>query len=233
MWNKKIKKTVFTLNLNPDVYKDITDLTYPLIKKYCHKIDADFYVIDKRKFPEFKSPTYEKVQVYELSKEMENDWNIFIDCDAIVHPDTPDLTCHFNKDTVVHNGSDFASVRWKYDRFFLRDGRNIGSPTWFAMASDWCIELFKPFDDMSSEEANERIFPIKEEIESGIEPYRLIEDYLFSRNIAKYGLKFGTVSDILKKSGNSSFNFFWHIYGVPIEVKVEKMKRQLKDWRII
>ena len=49
-WNKSQKKTVFTLNLNSDIYKEITDLTYPLLKHYCKKIDADFYEIKTRKF---------------------------------------------------------------------------------------------------------------------------------------------------------------------------------------
>lgn len=233
MWNKKIKKTIYTLNLNPDAYKEITDMTYPLIKRYCHKIGADFHVIDKRKFPEWKSPTYEKTQIYELGQQMENDWNIFFDCDAIIHPDTPDFTSHFSKDTVIHNGSDFASLRWKYDRYFLRDGRNIGSPTWLCIASDWCIELFKPFDDMTPDEVYSNIFPIQAETIKGYEPYRLVEDYLFSRNIAKYGLKFDTIIDFFKRNNFESGNFFWHIYAVPIDEKVVKMRQRMEEWGLI
>ena len=229
MWQKKIKKTVFTLNLNPDTYKEITDLTYPLLKEYCRKIGAEFYEIKDRKFPEWKSPTYEKCQVYALAQEMENDWNIFIDCDALVHPDTPDFTSLISKDVVLHNGHDFGPIRWKYDRFLLRDGRHIGSPTWLCVASDWCIELFKPLDDMTPEEAYDCIFPVTGELKCGVEPFRLIEDFVFSRNIAKYGLKFTSfieLTKILRFDGN----FLFHMYATPIEEKVAKLKIQLKDW---
>jgi hypothetical protein len=97
MWQKKVKKTVFTLNTDPDRYREITALTFPLIKAYCNKIDADFYVISERKFPEWKSVTYEKCQIYQLAKDMENDWNIFIDADAVVHPDSRTLLIFYEK----------------------------------------------------------------------------------------------------------------------------------------
>ncbi len=233
MWNKRIKKTLFTLNLNPDEYKEITDLTYPFIKEYCRKINAEFYVIKERKFPEWKSLTYEKCQVYQLAQEMENDWNIFFDADAIIHPDTPDLTLLVNKDTVVHNGEDFAPVRWKYDRFLQRDGRHIGSPSWLCMASDLCIELFKPLDDMTPEEAYSCIFPVAGELRAGIEPYRLIEDFVFSRNIAKYGLKFKSFLDIQTEIPNSRGSYLLHWYAMPIEEKVVRMKQQLTAWGLL
>jgi hypothetical protein len=232
MWQKRSKKTVFTLNLDPDKYREITDMTYPLLKEYARKIEADFHVISERKFPEFKSPTYEKCQVYQLAQDMNNDWNIFFDCDALVHPDTPDITNLLSKDTVLHNGSDFAPLRWRYDRFFQRDGRHIGSCSWLEIASDWCIELFKPLDDLTPEEANANIFPLAGETASGYEPYRLIEDYVFSRNIAKFGLKFITFEDLMVKYAKLKGNFFWHNYAIPIEEKVEQMKQILREWKL-
>jgi hypothetical protein len=230
---KTVKKTIFTLNLNPDVYKEITDYTYPLIKFYAKKIGADFYEINTRKFPEAKSPTYEKCQVYTLAQEMECDWAIFIDADAIIHPDTMDFTVHLSKDTVAHHGSDIASFRWKYDKYFLRDGRHIGSCTWFVIASDWCLDIYKPLDDMSLEEAYENIFPIATELKAGVQPYRLIEDYVFSRNIAKYGLKYISIATLLDKFNFSSGNLFWHIYAVSPEEKVAKIKDLLTQWELL
>ena len=104
---------------------EITELTYPLIKHYAEKIGADFYTITERKFPNMP-PVYEKMQIYDLGKKMENDWNIYIDSDALVHPDFFDVTNFIKKDTVVHNGADMANNRWRYDKYFIRDGRNIG-----------------------------------------------------------------------------------------------------------
>jgi len=232
MWQKKTKKTVFTLNTEPDAYREITDLTYPLLKAYCKKIGADFHVISERKFPEWRSVTYEKCQVYQLAQEMENDWNIFVDADALIHPDMIDLTSLLPRDTVLHNGNDFAGIRWKYDRFFMRDGRNIGSCTWFNIASDWCIEMFKPLDDLAPEEAYSNIFPIGAELKNGYEPWRLIEDYVFSRNIAKYGLKFKTFADMVEEEPKMTGEYFWHIYATPIEEKVVKMRQTLNNWGI-
>lgn len=232
MWQKKIKKTVFTLNTDPDGYREITDITFPLLKAYCHKIGADFHVISERKFPEWKSITYEKCQVYQLAKDMQNDWNIFIDADAIVHPELPDITVLINKDTVLHNDTDFSGIRWKYDRFFLRDGRNIGSCTWFNMASDLCIEMFKPLDDLTPEEAYDNIFPTVGEIRAGYESWRLIEDYVFSRNIAKYGLKYTGFRNLLNENPKMQGEFLWHIYATPIEEKVVQMRKLLKQWQL-
>jgi hypothetical protein len=229
----RIKKGVFTLNLNPDAYQEVTDLTYPLIKEWSRKLGADFMEIKDRKFPEALSPTYEKCQVYQLAQDLNLDWAIFVDADALIHPDTMDFTNHIGKDTVMHHGADFASIRWRYDKYFWRDGRNIGSCTWFIVASDWCLDIYKPLDDISLETAYENIFPISEEVQRGVEPFRLIEDYVFSRNIAKYGLKFITVSEYLKRMGVEPGNLFWHLYAISNEEKVARMKQTLKYWGIL
>ena len=83
---KKSNKVIFTLNTDPVSYKEITDLTYPFLKFYAKKIGAEFYEIKDRKFPEAKSITYEKCQVYKLAQEMECEWVYFIDADALIHP---------------------------------------------------------------------------------------------------------------------------------------------------
>jgi hypothetical protein len=230
---RRIKKAVFTLNLNPEEYEPITNYTYPVMKEYARKLDAEWIEINQRKFPEAKSPTYEKCQIHDLIKKMNLDWAIFIDADALIHPDLMDFTSHINKDTVMHHGADHASCRWRYDEYFLRDGRNIGSCTWFVIASDWCRDIFKPLDDITLDEAERNIFPIASEVKAGVEPYRLIEDYVFSRNIAKYGLKFKTVSKYLGEMGIESGNFFFHLYALPIEEKVTRMEQTLKYWGIL
>lgn len=230
---KKSNKVIFTLNTDPVSYKEITDLTYPFLKFYAKKIGAEFYEIKDRKFPEAKSITYEKCQVYKLAQEMECEWVYFIDADALIHPDTMDFTVHIPKDTVMHHGNDLATFRWKYDKYFLRDGRHIGSCTWFNIASEWCLDLFKPLDDMTLEQAYKNIFPIATERKAKIEPWRLIEDYVFSRNIAKYGLKYLSVSELLTKMNFDSANLFFHLYAIPIEEKVAKLKETMTKWELI
>jgi hypothetical protein len=231
MWQKKLKKTVFTLNVD-NYAPEITELTYPLIKRYADKIDADFFIINERKFPKFPV-VYEKLQIYELAQQMENDWNIYIDSDTLVHPDLMDITNHLSKDTVLHNGMDLASNRWKYDRFFMRDGRNIGSCNWFTIASDWCIELWKPLDDLTLKEAVANISPIVSELNTIITPEHLIDDYTLSRNIAKYGLKFVTLINLLTRLGRAQDDYLWHKYTISIEEKAVQMKETLRRWGLM
>lgn len=214
--------------MNIDNYApEITEITYPLIKHYAKKIGADFHIIDERKFPEWPV-TYEKLQIHELAKKHKNDWNIYIDSDALVHPETIDWTVYMNKDTVAHNGNDFANFRWKYNNYFLRDGRNIGSCNWFTVASDWCIDLWKPLD-VSLEDSLNSIYPTVNEINTVITPEHLIDDYALSNNIARYGLKFTTFKTILDERGIGDANFFWHLYTITISQKIEGWDEVQKD----
>ncbi len=226
------KVGIFTLNIGQGYDKEVTDITYPLIKQWAYKIGADFYEITERKFLEWPV-TYEKLQIYQLGQEMKNEWNIFIDCDAIIHPDLMDITQHIPRDTVAHNGSDIATMRWRYDRFFKRDGRIIGSATWFCVASDWCIELFKPLDDLTPEEVSKNIFPLTSELKTDMPPIRLVDDYVMSRNIAKFGLKFMTLNDIYEKYKIPMGYFVFHMYACPQEQKVEEMRKILKQWGML
>jgi hypothetical protein len=234
MWDKKIKKTIYTLDIDDAYDKELTDLTYPLLKRYAHKIGADFHIINKRKFPDYPI-TYEKMQVYELGQQAENDWNIFFDCDTLMHPDFMDVTDHIPYDHVCHWGHDIASHRWKYDRFFHRDGRHIGSCTWFVVCSAWTIELWKPTTDMTLAEISDSITPINNELLAGIPPIRLIDDYVTSRNIAKYGLKYISFDEILAKMGLSSKirdGLIFHRYAMPTEEKIVRIKNQLREWNL-
>lgn len=224
-----MKKTVWTLNVGGNYAPEITANTYPLLRHYADKIGADFHIITERKFPDFPI-VYEKLQIFELGRD--TDWNIYIDSDALVHPDMFDVTEHLHKDTVLHNGNDMAGNRWRYDRFFRRDGRHIGSCNWFTIGSDWCIDLWKPLDDISLATAVGNISLTQHEKNSGsMQADHLIDDYTLSRNIAKYGLKFDTLTNIQQR-GNDRGEYLWHIYTVSIDEKVSKMKEILARWNI-
>lgn len=223
------KKTVYTLNVNKYA-PEITALTYPLMKYWANKIGADFHIITERKFPDW-GVTYEKLQIYKLGQEAKNDWNIFIDSDALIHPETLDWTLYMNKDTIAHNGNDMANIRWRYDKYFRRDGRHFGSCNWYTIASDLCIDLWKPLE-LSHAEAVSNIFPTVNELNTVITPEHLIDDYALSRNIAMYGLKTTTLIQIQKDLGFPEANFSWHIYTSPIEEKLIEMKKTLENWKI-
>lgn len=227
-----MKKTLFTLAV--DGYApELCELTFPLMRRYAEKIGAEFHVITERKFPDFPA-VYEKLQIHELGRDMGNDWNIYVDADALIHPDLFDLTEHLSKDTVFHNGSDPASIRFKPDEYFRRDGRNIGSCNWFTIASDWCLDLWRPatqpLDDLV-----QNISLIRSEIDSGVmTPSHLIDDYVLSCNIARFGLKVKTMRDVLadlKMHPQSSF--LHHIYTSPRAEKAQEILKVLEAWKLL
>lgn len=230
MWQKPAKKTIFTLYIG-DHSPEVRAITFPFLEQYAAKIGANIHVIDQRKFPEWPI-TYEKFQIYELAQEMGNDWNLYIDSDALIHPDCPDFTLLLPRDTVCHHGQDFAPIRWRYDRFFQRDGRHIGSGNWFTLASDWCIELWKPIDDLNLEEVLANIQPtVQEKLSGVIEEHHLIDDYTCSRNIAKYGLKFISIRTLMEKYGYQQGGpFFYHAYTIAPSLKAAEMRKQLALW---
>jgi hypothetical protein len=221
-----MKKALWTLVV--DGYsKEITDRTHPLLKYYAKKIGAEFRIITERRFPEFP-PEYEKLQIFELGRDC--GWNLFLDSDALVNPDLFDLTEHVAKDTVMHYSADFAGHRWAYDRFFRRDGRNIGDCGWFTLASDWCHEVWEPLTDMTCAEAEAQIFPVRCESQVGMTARHCVDGYAVGRNIAKYGLKFEKYLDLLKKLGREGETYFWHQCLIPREQKIEEMDKVLKIW---
>lgn len=226
-----MRKCLFTMNIS-DYAPKIRELTYPLLKAYAKKIGAEFYEIKDRRYPQWPV-TYEKLQIYDLAQQMENDWNIYLDADALVHPETIDFTLFMPKNTVAHNGRDFGPIRWRYDNYFMRDGRNIGSCNWCAIASNLCVDLWHPLDDLSLDKAIDNIYPTVEEMNTIVTPEHLIDDYTLSRNIAKYGLKFTTLIDLLKQIGLPNASFFYHQYTISVEEKVEKMKQVLKEWKLL
>ena len=225
------KKVIYTLNVGMKYCPQITNFTYPLMRRYAEKIDADFYIITERKFPDWPI-AYEKLQIHTLAKEQEREWIYYIDSDALVHPEFFDITNHFTKDVVIHNGSDLCNIRWKIDDVFRKDGRYIGSCNWFTIASDWCIDLWHPLEDLTLQEALDQIYPTVNEAKTVISKEHLLDDYVLSRNIAKYGFHFSTVTQLLQKLDPNSF-YLYHEYTIPLHEKVMRIKQIIKDWGLV
>lgn len=238
-----MRKTLWTLNVG-NYAPELCELTYPLLLAYARKIGADFQIINERRFPEMPV-TYEKLQIFYLGRG--NDWNVYIDSDAVIFPDMFDITERLTKDTVAHYNRDHCSNRFKMNDYFRRDGRHIGSANWFTVASDWCLDLWHPlgefpylgataantiatpkdlrFDWKLSRVLNE-IRPIVTERQAGITPEHLIDDYTLSLNIARYGLKFTTVAEIMRQSNDQGI-YAWHTHRMPIEKKLEQVRAGL------
>ncbi len=121
-----------------------------------------------------------------------------------------------------------------YDEYFRRDGRNIGTCGWCIIASDWGTDIWRPLDDLTMEEALQNCTPTIEETnaEATIDPRHLLDDYVMSRNVAKYGLKYTTLIDLFNALGLVNSEFFWHLYLIPEAEKVKQMKETLARWKI-
>ena len=184
----KVKKVVFTLNVD-NYLPDLTEITLPYLKGWADKIEADFHVISERKFPDMPV-TYEKFQIWDLAhgEFADRDWFIYLDLDALIHPDCADFTAALPKDTTCSHGTDFTPNRFRPDKYFLRDGRFFGKGNWCAIFSDWCLDYYHPLDDITLAEAVSNIFPTQDERNFGITAEHLIDDWLVSRNISRYGL---------------------------------------------
>jgi hypothetical protein len=222
------RKTLYTLNVD-DYAPDICALTHPLLKRYASKIGAEFFVITERKSPTLP-PVIEKLQIYDIARQRGDDWIIFFDSDALVHPDMPDVTeiCPF--DTIMHNATDYASCRFVYDDYFRRDGRHIGSGNWFTVASRWCLDLWHPLTDLTFEEAVARIKPTFAEGRADIKPDHLIDDFILSRNIARFGLKAITFRRVVAELGQLDSAYLWHQYLMTTEQKLLGMEAVLNAW---
>ena len=225
-----MKKTLYTLQVN-DYAPKMAELTLPFMQRYAKKIGADFYIIKDRKYPDLP-PAYEKFQVYELSKERGDEWSIFLDLDVLVHPDFWDITACLPKDTTCSGfTSDFTPQRFKPDEYFLRDGRFIGKGNWMGVFSDWCRDYFRPLDDITPEEAVARITPIENENATMVNSGHLIDDYVVSRNIARYGLKHTLVSELKTKFNTPEPSaYMFHEYTITNEEKMMRMYKRIFTW---
>lgn len=256
-WELPVNKRIYLLNIAPDGKPEgyqprVRQLTYPLIANYARKIQASIVEITTRKFPDFPI-TYEKLQIHDLAKSATHglrviageppfgfetqevilspaQWNLYIDVDALISPEFFDVTVMLPRDHVCHNGRDMANMRWRYDQYFLRDGRHWGSCNWFTVASDWCLDVWRPLEDLTPEQALANINITIQEHNSGqCKTEHLIDDYSLSRNIARFGLKATTVVDIcanlgFKEPSGRGYNpFLWHIYTEPEEEKLRRM----------
>lgn len=221
-------KTIFILNID-NFAPELTRITYPFIRVYAKRIGATIHMITERKFPDWPV-TYEKIQIYELAKKIGSNFNLYIDSDALLHPEFLDITAHIPMDTVSCYSRDVADIRWQTDNYFRRDGRHIGWGNWFSVASEQCLDLWHPLD-IPKEEALENIFPTPNEIAAGVTREHLIDDYTLSRNVARYGLKFRTFKDIWKEQGLDN-PLVQHQYTLSVKEQIRSHMELILKWKL-
>ena len=166
---------IYVVRVN-DYWPELCNLTIPNLRRYARKIGADFVEITERKYPDFP-PTYEKVQVHDLG--WQNEWNILIDADFLLHPLTPDFRLALPPRVVGFDygyaASSFLDTRSKY---FLRYGQDRGIATGLVVTNNVTHDLWTPLE-FGWEEARKRT---KREF--------IIDEYCLSRNLARLGLPY-------------------------------------------
>lgn len=173
--NNNGKTVIYVVRVN-NYWPELCEITIPVLKRYAEKIGADFCEITERKYIDFP-PTYEKMQVFDLGKE--NEWNILIDADFLLHPLTPDFRKFLEPNYVgVDYGYDASIYLDVNSKYFKRDGRNRGIATGLVVTHNIVHDLWTPLD-CSWNEAKK--FTKREFI---------IDEYCVSRNVAKFGLKY-------------------------------------------
>jgi len=181
----KVKKALFVVRVN-DYFPELCEITMPNIRFYANSIGAEFIEIKNRRYLDFPA-TYEKVQIYDLGKEY--DWCILSDLDNMIHPNAIDFTTWLNPAYVGCFSGYGASDFFERDKYYLRDGRNIGIASGFVVTSTLTHDLWTPLE-FGWEEARKRT---KREF--------IIDEYCLGRNLAKYGLKFTglNINDSIRK----------------------------------
>lgn len=174
-----MKKCLHLLLIGDSYLQELRKLTLPNLYAYAEKIGATVNLITTRKYPDWPI-TYEKCQIHEDGKDY--DWNIFIDIDTLLHPNFYDVTLQYPKSVVSFNYGYDADKQLRPDKYFARDGRNVGIATNFVVTSDWTHELWEPLD-MPLETARQCV--IRQHI---------MDEYCMSRNLAKYGFKYAGVA---------------------------------------
>jgi len=204
-------------------------MTLPFLSRFAHKIGAEFNIIDRPVFNE-ASVTYEKFQLYERSKGY--DWTYFIDADALVHPECPDWTDMLDKCTVCFGNRDMSLNRFRGNGYVRRSKILHGACTWLTVFSDWCRDLWHPMQETTFAECVENIFPAVHELASGeCRREHLIDDYIVTQNIARYGLKATTTGDLCALVGKPPLYYF-HLYACSTQHKAEEIRKMMTLWKL-
>ena len=229
-----MNKLVVTVNIG-NYLPDITRLTYPFMQAWAKKIGAEWIEITEREFddaPGFeRAPlNIEKFQLQRISAKF--DWTYFLDCDALISPDTPDWAEMVNdKSVVLFNGVDNRLDRFRSSSYSRRSGSRAGACTWNVICSDWTgPDLWQPPTDYP--EAVKNISALWCEAKTGnCHPNHLIDDYQLSENIARYGLKVKTIASICDEMRRPNV-YYTHLYNCTPAAKLKAIREKLDEMGI-
>ena len=208
-----IRKTSCCIHimLMNNFFPELVELTLKTVERYAKKINSKINIISERKFPDWPILT-EKLQVYDYT---DYDWNILMDADILVHPDTPDPLVYFDPREVGNKDEYVASNQLRPDKYFIRDGRNLGLSACLICTSRLTHDLWKFPTDLTKEEILENI----------LQERKCVDEYVISRNLAKYGLKYRELFPV------KYYNMMFHL-GTEDEDK-DKILSRAKEWMLV
>lgn len=167
---------IHVLNIG-DYFPDLYKLTIKTIEAFSERIGADLNIITERKYKNWPLLT-EKLQIYEDGKDY--DWNLLLDADILVHPNAYDPFLSIHPAIVGCKDSYDAHRQLQIDKYFLRNGRNVGLSSCVVATSQLTHDLWELPKDLTKEEILNNI----------LQERKIVDEYVISRNLAKYGLHY-------------------------------------------
>ena len=110
---------------------------------------------------------------------MNYDWNLMMDADILVHPNTYNPFINFDPRVVGNKDEYKASNQLRLDKYFIRDGRNLGLSGCLLATSRLTHDVWEFPNDLTEEDILNNIHA----------PRKCVDEYIISRNLAKYGIK--------------------------------------------
>ena len=212
-----MKINVYTLNIN-NYFPELMEITIPFMKKYAHKIGAEFIEINERKFPNYHIH-YEKMQIYELGKDV--DWNIFFDGDLLVNNSMFDISKSDNNTILLKDGFN-VDIKFTMNKYFYFDKRKQGISGCFIATPKKCHNIWENLD-LSPKEINSKIIVSGNDLNRGIDASFYQEEYVLSYNLAKYKYNFnGVKKDDMFHSYESNTR----------DIKLNEIKQKIKEWNL-
>ena len=182
---------IHVLNIG-DYFPELYKLTIKTIEAFAERIGADLNIITERKYENWPVLT-EKLQIYEAGKGY--DWNLLLDADILVHPDAYDPFNNLHPAFVGCKDSYHANTQLFIDKYFYRDGRNVGLSSCVVATSQLTHDLWKFPKDLTKEEILSNI----------LQERKIVDEYVISRNLAKYGLHYRELYPI------RDYNLLYHL----------------------
>jgi hypothetical protein len=203
-------KKIWSLRVN-NYWPELCEISIPLIEYWADKNGWKFETISERLWPEMPV-TFEKLQVGEKGKDASH--NLLLDLDILLRPDFYDPSLFLDPAFVASSYGFQASIMFKIDKYFARDQRNIGIVGNCVYTTALTHDLWEIPTDLSHEQ-----------ILNSTRRHHIVDEFVISRNLAKYGLKYSGVS-------NNPDDYLVHM-GCEVLGEEEKKKKVQEAWNII